>query len=82
MTKKEYVRYFNLEIKFNNLLKKYLKNYVLLEDEILDDRAISHSFLKGDIIQINYYITDLTDDFGKRVHKVSFMDFENFMGIT
>lgn len=80
MTKKEYIRYFNLEIKFNKMIREYLKTYVLQENEILDIRAISHSFLDRNELKINYYITDLSDDYGKRVHTVSRIEFEKIMG--
>jgi len=80
MTKKEYIRYFNLEMKFNNMIKKYLVEYVLQEDEILDTRAISHSFTKNDQLCINYFITDLSEDLGKRTYNVSRIEFEKIMG--
>lgn len=80
MTKKEYIRYFNLEIKFNKILRKYLNNYVLHDNETLDNRPITHSFLASNEILIQYYLTDLSDDFGKRSHAVSFVEFEKIMG--
>lgn len=80
ITKKEYIRYFNLEIKFNKMIREYLKTHVLQKNEILDVRPISHSFLKGNILNIYYYITDLSEDFGKRIHTVSRAEFEKIMG--
>lgn len=82
MTEKEYVRYFNLEIKFHKMIKEYLKKYVLQENEILDVRPMTHVFTSDDELQINYYVTDLSEDFGKRIHTINRVEFEKLMGFS
>ena len=44
MTPKEYVLFYNLNIKFRKNLKMYLEKYVLKEGEVIDTRPITFCF--------------------------------------
>lgn len=79
MTRKEYIQYINLEIKFNEIVRKYLKKYVLKENETLDNRPIFHSFRADSSLSIEYYIAGRQS---KKIHTVSFDEFEKLNSLN
>ena len=61
MTPKEYVLFYNLNIKFRKNLKMYLEKYVLKEGEFIDTRPIAFCFCElveddSMFIRIQYYL--------------------------
>lgn len=61
MTPKEYVLFYNLNIKFRKILKMYLEKFVLKEGEVIDPRPITFCFCQRVsenkmLIRIQYYL--------------------------
>lgn len=61
MTPKEYVLFYNLNIKFRKNLKMYLEKFVLKEGEVIDPRPITFCFCQRVsedkmFIRIQYYL--------------------------
>ena len=61
MTPKEYVLFYNLNIKFRKNLKMYLEKHVLKDGEVIDTRPITFCFCQRVrenkmFIRIQYYL--------------------------
>lgn len=87
LSKRQYVEYFNYNIRFTRSVREYLSKYIIREGEILDTRPIMFCFTKHNngisYIEIKYYLLKEIyndDDMGDRLISVPLDEFEEKMG--